>query len=117
MTTRKPVTSAQQNNSFSEVFDLDAAVAQRREASKANSFDFDFSGKRYSMPLDLKLSAVRKLNKLPANDVEGTLGVILGDQAEALFEADPTLTALTSLMEAYQKAVGVSVGKDSGSND
>lgn len=108
MTARKP--------EVTEVFDLDAARAQRFEAGKPNAFTFKYDGGTYNLPVDLKASTLRKLREVDEDDFEAVFSIMLGqDQAKAFFNSDPSLGDLADLMEAYQKAVGVTLGKDSGS--
>jgi hypothetical protein len=115
MTARKNSPVPETSDSVVEVFDLNAAVAQRREASKANNFDFKYGDKVYHMPMDLKASVIRKLKTVDHSDIEQTFEILLGDQSEAFFEEDPEMSTLVALMGAYEKAVGASLGKESGS--
>lgn len=111
MATRKPTSKSL------EVFDLSAARAQRYEG-KADHFSFSDDEHTYTLPFELKSSALKKLNSLEKTDSEGILKVFLGEkQTEQFLATDPSAQDISDVMEAYQAAAGITVPKGSDSND
>jgi hypothetical protein len=100
-----------------EVFDLDAARAQRYEG-KADHFSFKTHGKTYTIPFELKQSVKADLDEVDERDVLAVVKVFLGaEQAESFFKLDPSIQDIGAVLEAYGKAAGLNAPKDEDSND
>lgn len=100
-----------------EVFDLDAARAQRYEG-KADHFSFKTAGKTFTIPFELKRSAQKKFNIAQANsDIDEILVVLLGKDADRFLALDLSMQDIAAILEAWGEAAGLNAPKDEDSED
>jgi hypothetical protein len=93
-------------------FDVNAARAQRQEASGRN-WSFELDGESYTLPTELSRATAKALRKLDDNDVDGLLELLMGEAQFARFEQhDITMQDVAAILEAYGKETGLGLGED-----
>ena len=92
-------------------FDVGAARAQRLEAL-GRSWSFTIDGDTFTLPTELTRKTARALRELDDNDVDGLLGVLLGEAQFARFDRhEVTMQDIAAIMEAYGKETGLGLGE------
>ncbi|MBP2403565.1 hypothetical protein AB0K71_06690 [Streptomyces syringium] len=93
-------------------FDVNAARAQRMEAH-GKSWSFQLDGDTFELPTEIGHRTARALRDLDDNDVDGLLGLLLGEKQFKLFvEHDVTMQDIAAILEAYGKETGLGLGED-----
>ncbi|MEU3072384.1 hypothetical protein [Streptomyces laurentii] len=93
-------------------FDVNAARAQRQEASGRN-WSFELDGETYTLPTELSRATAKALRKLDDNDVDGLLELLMGEAQFVRFEQhDITMQDVAAILEAYGKETGLGLGED-----
>ncbi|MEW2575758.1 hypothetical protein [Streptomyces syringium] len=93
-------------------FDVNAARAQRMEAH-GKSWSFQLDGDTFELPTEIDHRTARALRDLDDNDVDGLLGLLLGEKQFKLFvEHDVTMQDIAAILEAYGKETGLGLGED-----
>jgi hypothetical protein len=98
-----------------KVFDLDAARAQRREASGQGS-EFTFGGSTFTVPPSSEWP-ISVRDQLSSGEVASAMQGILGDQWAEFDKLGPTIGDVSDLLDwvASENGMG-SAGKSSGSS-
>ncbi|MCP3760140.1 hypothetical protein [Streptomyces sp. TBY4] len=92
-------------------FDVNAARAQRLEAL-GRSWSFDLDGETFTLPTELGRGTAKALRKLDDNDVDGLLGLLMGQEQFERFERhDVTMQDIAAVLEAYGKETGLGLGE------
>ncbi|GAA4006737.1 hypothetical protein OG252_21785 [Streptomyces sp. NBC_01352] len=92
-------------------FDVNAARAQRLEAL-GRTWSFELDGETFTLPTELTRATARALRKLDDNDVDGLLGLLMGEQQFARFERyEITMQDIAAILEAYGKETGLGLGE------
>ncbi|MFB7454690.1 MULTISPECIES: hypothetical protein [unclassified Streptomyces] len=93
-------------------FDVNAARAQRQEAH-GRTWSFELDGETYTLPTELSRKTAKALRKLDDNDVDGLLGLLMGEEQYVRFEEhDLTMQDIAAILEAYGKETGLGLGED-----
>ncbi|MEU7043881.1 hypothetical protein AB0A77_22815 [Streptomyces varsoviensis] len=93
-------------------FDVNAARAQRMEAH-GKSWSFQLDGDTFELPTEIGHRTARALRDLDDNDVDGLLGLLLGEKQFKLFlKHDVTMQDIAAILEAYGKETGLGLGED-----
>ncbi|MFI9239723.1 hypothetical protein [Streptomyces sp. NPDC053079] len=93
-------------------FDVNAARAQRLEAHGA-SWSFQLDGDTFELPTEIGHRTARALRGLDDSDVDGLLGLLLGEEQFArLVEHDLTMQDIAAILEAYGQETGLGLGED-----
>ncbi|MEX2985345.1 hypothetical protein [Streptomyces sp. C36] len=93
-------------------FDVNAARAQRLEALGKN-WTFRLDGDTFELPTEIGHRTARALRELDDNDVDGLLGLLLGEkQFERFLDHDVTMQDIAAILEAYGKETGLGLGED-----
>lgn len=90
-------------------FDLDAALGE--------PFEFTFGGQTFTLPSDVDLATVEKLQ---AGETVAALQALMGDEQYARIEALPQVfgaRAFAAVMDAYFQHLGIRQGESSASTD
>ncbi|GKQ35650.1 hypothetical protein [Streptomyces sp. A012304] len=92
-------------------FDVNAARAQRLEAL-GRTWSFQLDGESFTLPTELTRATAKALRKLDDNDVDGLLGLLMGEQQFARFERhEVTMQDIAAILEAYGKETGLGLGE------
>ncbi|MGW1779099.1 hypothetical protein ACWCQQ_08150 [Streptomyces sp. NPDC002143] len=92
-------------------FDVNAARAQRLEAL-GRTWSFELDGESYTLPTELTRATAKALRELDDNDVDGLLGLLMGEQQFARFEQhEITMQDIAAILEAYGKETGLGLGE------
>ncbi|MFI8941150.1 hypothetical protein [Streptomyces syringium] len=93
-------------------FDVNAARAQRMEAH-GKSWSFQLDGDTFELPTEIGHRTARALRDLDDHDVDGLLGLLLGEKQFKLFLGhDVTMQDIAAILEAYGKETGLGLGED-----
>ncbi|MEV0281406.1 hypothetical protein AB0I22_34190 [Streptomyces sp. NPDC050610] len=93
-------------------FDVNAARAQRLEAH-GKSWSFQLDGDTFELPTEIGHRTARSLRDLDDNDVDGLLGLLLGEKQFKLFvEHDVTMQDIAAILAAYGEETGLGLGED-----
>ncbi|MFJ7325762.1 hypothetical protein ACIQVN_05825 [Streptomyces cyaneofuscatus] len=93
-------------------FNVNAARAQRLEAL-GRAWTFELDGDVFELPTELTRATARKLRDLDDNDVDGLLGLLLGEKQYARFDQrEITMQDIAAILEAYGKETGLGLGED-----
>jgi hypothetical protein len=96
-------------------YNVNAVRAQRLEAL-GERWEFELDGEAFSLPTELPRDAVNKLTELDGSDLDGLLGVLLGEeQLKRLGEHEVSVQDIQALLEAYGKDTGMALGESSAS--
>ncbi|MFD9393382.1 hypothetical protein ACFU6S_04855 [Streptomyces sp. NPDC057456] len=92
-------------------FDVNAARAQRLEAL-GRTWSFELDGESFTLPTELTRATAKALRKLDDNDVDGLLGLLMGEQQFARFERyEVTMQDIAAILEAYGSETGLGLGE------
>lgn len=92
-------------------FDVNAARAQRLEAL-GRTWSFELDDESFTLPTELTRATAKALRELDDNDVDGLLGLLMGEQQFARFERhEVTMQDIAAILEAYGKETGLGLGK------
>ncbi|MFI6056083.1 hypothetical protein ACIBCO_39200 [Streptomyces violascens] len=93
-------------------FDVNAARAQRLEAH-GTVWSFQLDGDTFVLPTEIGHRTARALRELDDSDVDGLLGLLLGEaQFKRFLEHDVTMQDIAAILEAYGKETGLGLGED-----
>ncbi|GHG76456.1 hypothetical protein [Streptomyces griseocarneus] len=93
-------------------FDVNAARAQRLEAL-GRTWTFRLDGDAFELPTEIGHRTARALRELDDNDVDGLLGLLLGEkQFERFLGHEVTMQDIAAILEAYGKETGLGLGED-----
>ncbi|MEV1068020.1 hypothetical protein [Streptomyces sp. NPDC050263] len=92
-------------------FDVNAARAQRLEAL-GRTWSFELDDESFTLPTELTRATAKALRELDDNDVDGLLGLLMGEQQFARFEQhEVTMQDIAAILEAYGKETGLGLGE------
>ncbi|KUN76120.1 hypothetical protein [Streptomyces griseoruber] len=92
-------------------FDVNAARAQRLEAL-GRTWSFELDGESFTLPTELTRATAKALRELDDNDVDGLLGLLMGERQFARFERhEVTMQDIAAVLEAYGKETGLGLGE------
>ncbi|MFD7132378.1 hypothetical protein [Streptomyces sp. NPDC059894] len=92
-------------------FDVNAARAQRLEAL-GRTWSFELDGDTFTLPTELTRATARALRELDDNDVDGLLGLLMGEEQFARFaQHEITMQDIAAILEAYGKETGLGLGE------
>ncbi|MEE1803829.1 hypothetical protein ACIQVO_25250 [Streptomyces sp. NPDC101062] len=92
-------------------FNVNAARAQRLEAL-GRTWSFELDGDTFELPTELSRATAKALRGLDDNDVDGLLGLLLGEQQFTRFARhDITVQDIAAILEAYGKETGLGLGE------
>ncbi|WP_314223360.1 hypothetical protein [Streptomyces zaehneri] len=92
-------------------FDVNAARAQRLEAL-GRTWSFELDDESFTLPTELTRATAKALRELDDNDVDGLLGLLMGEQQFARFELhEVTMQDIAAILEAYGKETGLGLGE------
>jgi hypothetical protein len=96
-------------------YSVNAARAQRLEAL-GERWSFDLDGEEFSLPTELPRDIVREMARLDPSDLDGLLGLLLGEEQFKRFAThSTTVQDIQALLEAYGRDTGASLGESSAS--
>lgn len=96
-------------------YNVNAARAQRLEAL-GERWEFEVDGDTFSLPAELPRGVVAQLSRLDPSDLDGLLLLLLGqEQFARLGEHTMSVQDVQSLLEAYGKGTGMTLGESSAS--
>ncbi|MFE3602920.1 hypothetical protein ACFXP3_19980 [Streptomyces sp. NPDC059096] len=92
-------------------FNVNAARAQRLEAL-GRTWSFELDDDTFELPTELSRATAKALRDLDDNDVDGLLGLLLGEQQFTRFARhDITVQDIAAILEAYGKETGLGLGE------
>ncbi|MFE3827311.1 hypothetical protein [Streptomyces sp. NPDC059092] len=92
-------------------FNVNAARAQRLEAL-GRTWSFELDDDTFELPTELSRATAKALRDLDDNDVDGLLGLLLGEQQFIRFARhDITVQDIAAILEAYGKETGLGLGE------
>lgn len=96
-------------------YNVNASRAQRLEAL-GERWEFELDGEVFSLPSELPRDAVRQLATLDPSDLDGLLGLLMGEEQLKRFNEHATsVQDIQALLEAYGRDTGMSLGESSAS--
>jgi hypothetical protein len=96
-------------------YNVNAVRAQRLEAL-GERWEFELDGEVFALPTELARDSVRALAALDPSDLDGLLGLLLGeDQFKRFAEHAVSVQDIQALLEAYGRDTGMSLGEPSAS--